>query len=369
MEYENLRIFSVISYVDAFPAFVMPLAIDTASGNVYVQILGSDLQTVIGFSQLDDIDLSSLEVIADIPIEIGDKYIHGFVDRNNELYLNSSDELFNIFSASLNDPRTPYIIKILICEQMRRWDDATYNRNFLLRNINDSFGRSVASNYENSSITAKLWELLEIVQARRFLHARARPDRTIELDLSAIDPTADLRVSVDHIANILSNEFLGTNFLLPKVPVVNLSMISGLHDPTVETIISAIKTSPRQEERISILMRAILIHPESGRGALTAYDDKAKFANSAIEIMRRALEPDEVWQQEKSRELTLANIVPKLFTRSYPLRRGEILFYLASYLKEFPNIKFAIRDVAMRSQSHDVLTMREQILSELGVSA
>jgi hypothetical protein len=57
----------------------------------------------------------------------------------------------------------------------------------------------------------------------------------------------------------------------------------------------------------------------------------------------------------------IAELVPALFTKQFPMARGELLYYLAKHLAQWPEINAAIRRSVDRTRSMFVDPYRNEI--------
>ncbi len=134
-----------------------------------------------------------------------------------------------------------------------------------------------------------------------------------------------------------------------------------LQNGQVTELLKIINRTGRQEERIAILVDAILRDRETGMLALVQYkEDRAKFATWALHELRSSL----LFNQNRSTffdEEIIANLIPRFFTQSFPLSRGELLLYLARHLAKWPRINRSIRRSLEKTRSMFVDFFRKQI--------
>lgn len=126
----------------------------------------------------------------------------------------------------------------------------------------------------------------------------------------------------------------------------------------VDALIS--NNTGRQEERIAILMSAILADPVVGKGVLFHYPrDRAKVANWALYELKQMFLQEQ--GNEVSDEQLISSLIPGLFTRSFSMNRGVLLLILAEHLNRWSGVSDAIRRSANKSNSYVVSSWREDI--------
>jgi hypothetical protein len=205
-----------------------------------------------------------------------------------------------------------------------------------------------------------------IIEVRGRLSAKLDANGNIKLDLSALSKEDQRAIDVSKLIESIVLEFDP----LPSIPSKEAIIDNrDVHDVAkvqerVESLLSAVRRTGRQEERIALLMSAILSDPAVGKSALLQYQgDRAKTADRAIRELRRLLtENDKSWPSD---DRVVAALVPWLFTQQWPMTRGDLLFYLAKHLHKWPSANKAIRNSLARTRSMYVERRRMQILDLL----
>jgi hypothetical protein len=67
---------------------------------------------------------------------------------------------------------------------------------------------------------------------------------------------------------------------------------------------------------------------------------------------------DTNWQSD---EPVIAALIPRLFTKQWPMTRGDLLLFLAKHLGKWPQVNSAIREVLERTRSIYVEGSRKEI--------
>jgi hypothetical protein len=212
--------------------------------------------------------------------------------------------------------------------------------------------------------------------ARRILKVRSKttatlnPDGSISVDLSALNPEDRRAINQQELEEMLQMEFApveSEETILDEQYVVGKDAELG----KIHEILGRAQAAGRQEERVSILIDAILSDRSAGLGALIRYEhDRAKFANWALKELRsRFLEPPRrqmlLLDARSADEEIMAELIPQFFTHTFPMNRGSMLLILARSLGRWPLLNSAIRAATDRSQSFVVDMYRKEVHSEL----
>ncbi len=370
VETGDFRIVGAIHLCDFHPSFGLAIAVTEAAQGYWLQITSPGTQKVRSFALISENEWTDVQRVADRPVRIGDDYVHAFLDKNGALYLDTASELRVLFNVVLNDRETSSTTKLAICEELGLLERARTYRRDSIEAATKAFGPHAARSFESSAARATLWEILEsaavndaalqrIQTARPYLIATIAQDRSISIDISLLDP-ADLRLSVEEVSNRLRNLF-GMAHSEYKLSRVDLRGLPSSTDPTIVTILEAVQRSPRQEERLAILIRSLILHPVPAISALDHYSDPAQMARTSMERLRslfRAL-PDNA--TEEDREIRVASTIPAIIADAYPRRRGVILFYLAQHLSDFFHITTQIKAALTSRHSLEIEELRPRI--------
>jgi hypothetical protein len=241
-------------------------------------------------------------------------------------------------------------------------------------------GAAVArSFYEGSVLRSVLWNRLlsaaiseemsrRILQVRGSLSASINHEGQIVLDLSALSAADQTAIDKTKVVSTILLEFEPDPENIVKSERVSENLD---HDATaiqrqVDELLSLVRQTGRQEERIALLMAAILSNPAVGKSALLQYQrDRAKVATWAITELRKTF-VDTSWPSD---EKIIAALVPRLLTKQWPMARAELLFFLAKHLGEWPQINAAINKALQKTRSIFVDLRRKEIEYILSVSS
>lgn len=128
-------------------------------------------------------------------------------------------------------------------------------------------------------------------------------------------------------------------------------------------VVGRIRKATRQEERIAMLLDALLQNRNSGLAILNLYQtDKAKFANYALEKIRNLFSDATTADKFES---GVAALIPHFFSYTYPLNRGRLLYFLALYLGKYPQVNKAINASLTKTASMFVEFYRSRIVKLL----
>jgi hypothetical protein len=131
--------------------------------------------------------------------------------------------------------------------------------------------------------------------------------------------------------------------------------------------IRQIRQTSRQEERMALLVRLILINPYDGARLLSLYsNDKAKYANSALMQLEIEIRKVELTKTliETRRQLvpeSLVRIVDRPFSRGMPVNRTLLLYYMAKHLAVYPDVNKFLQTRLDRSSSIFLVPLRKEI--------
>lgn len=305
---------------------------------------------------------------------IGDKQIYVFVLAPANVQIGTLQSIGPVLKSYLksenSDPSTILQIQELIGTNYEKKIARIKMRKALLNDYGPATARSF---YEGSVLKAVLWDRLlaaasneemakRILKNRGKLNAEINSEGSIKLDISALTQE-DLKViNVEDIINGITLEF---DTQPARAELELLSNGTADHDfakvqEQVSTLLREIKTTGRQEERISLLLRSILEDQVLGLTAVIQYqNDRANLANWVLNEIRSSLLNS--YKDSRSVEIFIAALVPKLFTKHFTLSRGELLFYLAKHLADWQRINDAIQKTLDRTRSIFVNNWRPEI--------
>jgi hypothetical protein len=372
---DSVEIIGAALICNFHPSFAIAIGKHPARPGYWAQILNPSSQKIIGFAPLSEDYFEDINFVeANIQISTGDIYIHAFLDKSGSLYLDTAKNLQVLFGVALNDPATASPVKLSISENMDKIYRVRQFRSGVADAVAVSFGGYAGQSLSNSTARSSLWDLLEaaavddharrrIQNVRSRLLARISNDGSVDVDLTFLNPE-DINVTVEEIVSRLQGN-LGRRRGGLEMPRVDLSRLPSSADPTIITILDAVKRSPRQEERIAILIRSLILHPLPALRAMEIYKDSAQMAQSGVAMLRDRFAHGSENLNEYWLVSQLVPIIRRLISGAYPRRRGVMLFYFAEHLSDFPPIAGVLRQVLDGTSARDVEELRPIILKAL----
>lgn len=365
------KIIGAIRLCDFSPSFALAVAVCENEPGYWLQVISPESEKILEFTALGHDDSTGVVRLTERPISIGDDYVHAFIERMGGVHIGTTKELNLQFRAALNSSKTSTPVKLTLSEHLGDRTRAKELRQNLFEEVAETFGNLAGESFVNSAARCQLWSILEreavdrdalerIRRMRSHLTAKVLQDGTVQIDLHAIQP-ADIRIDFVEVEASMQAEFRDGG--PPSTPVADLTGLPSSDAPTVITILAALDRSPRQEERLAILLRSLILYPDVTRQAVERYEDPAQMARNAIHHLRSTM--DYLSGDEQSRQGWIAKLVPKLVSDAYPRRRGMILYYLAVHLGDFRSISAQIHHWVSKSVAFDVVGMSEQILGAL----
>jgi hypothetical protein len=312
-------------------------------------------------------------------VRIGDKPFYAFIDTAGNAHLGKLKTLSPVLAqfAAANPDRLGLSLQIreLIGTDQEKKTARTEMRKFLLEKQGSAAARSF---YEGSVLRSVLWSRLlstainsemakRILGVRGRLSAKVDSDGTITLDLSCL--------SREDLAAIDTTKLIDSILLeydpQPEKPARSVVEKNGeIHDfaevqREVDILVRRMIAARRQEERIALMISAILRNPPVGKTALLQYPaDKAKTAEWAFKELRRIL-IETKGTSSRSDELLISLLIPKILSQQYHMTRGDLLFFLAKHLGSWPVVKKSIRQCLAVTHSVSVELRRGEIEAAL----
>lgn len=372
---ESLVVVGGLPYNTTGPSFLLPVLQKTGEPEKsYIQVPNELTGTILDFVKLDD-DLACARLATNpLPVSIGENLIYGFSATGFDCQLGTLAELEAPLRMFLQQNPEQVAIALQIVELIGDAQEKKIARLSMRTEIHNLNGlKSARAFYEGSTLRTALWNQL-IKQAsspeiaRSVLHARSRVNAYIDsngailFEFGAL--SADVRASFDE--NLVRAELL-REFQVSSIwdGDTQISKNPSVHvvvevQREVDSTLKLIRGRGRQEERIAVLLDSILKNPTVGLSTLLQYQtDRGAFARWALDELNKLF----IRQESKSNgyEVAIAQLIPKMFSKHYPLSRGELLLFLAQHLSARRLIRSAIQDVLDRTNSVFVGLFRPQI--------
>ena len=123
-----------------------------------------------------------------------------------------------------------------------------------------------------------------------------------------------------------------------------------------------VSSLPRQEERIAQTLAYVCARPEITGRFTRMIEPRAALERKALGLIG---EMGSGLKVEENSELLVERLVHELYRNGYPMRRGELIFEIATRVKSEGSDR-AIRRLVTNTNSHDLGRYRTAILAVLG---
>lgn len=353
--------------------FALPIfSHQTETHKVTIQEVDEVTGRITSFRSLEQTDFPSIR--ANGPsLMVGDKPIYAFFSTAEDVHVGTLDILRPMLEKVAEDSSSRQDLVLQIRELIGSADEKKIARVRMQRQILKEHGIVAArSFYEGSVLQSVMWSCLlstttnermarRILKARPSLSATITSTGKITLDLLALSEQDRAAIDSSKLLTMILLEFDPEPNNRPTAILADNSYAPDIRRNT-EVLLDQISLTKRQEERVAVLLSAILDNPLVGKSAILQYQtDKAKFADWAVKEIRQLLLNTD-WSSD---ERIVASLVPRFFARQYPMSRGDLLFFLAKHLGKWPLVREAIRGSLKKTQSLFVSWRRTEIEGEL----
>jgi len=371
----ELPVIECVPFRKGKPGFALPLLAHPERNDLrLVQEIDEYRNVVSGFRLLEDYTPADAIPINGPLAAIGKEFVHVFVTEIGLLHAGNLGEISSFLEEFAGGHPDEHAVILQIRELVGTDQEKKIARLIMRRDIGrDAGANAAAAFYEGDILRTALWSRIlktapdedsarRILRVRPQLSAHIQQDGGVKLDLSALDIRDYSRINQDTLRAELLAEF--------RPPSDDTTILTLHGDIKPENVLQAGKVSElisrtsgtrRQEERVAILIDAILRDRKTGMSALVQYKtDKAKYATWALRELRSSL----LFNQNRSvptDEEVIANLIPRFFTKAFPLSRGDLLYHLARHLAKWPKVNTAIRHSLNKTHSMFVNAYRKQI--------
>ena len=370
---QRLRVVGCIPLDQGAVGFALPVLMHPTDPPVFaVQEVDEISGRVRGFLVLERQKLPLIHLVANSYVGIGDEQLYAFVVTPDNITVGTLTKLRAVLEqfADANPTRLGLILQIkeLIGSDYEKKIARAAMQQLLLEAHGSLSARSF---YEGSVLRTVLWSRLlsmatskemskRILRARGKLSAGINEDGQIVLDLAALSEKDRTSIDSAKLVSEMLREFEPDPAAITKLEsfAEAESQNATAVQRHVEDLLGLIRRTGRQEERVALLMAAILDNPTVGKSALLQYqNDRAKMAAWAITELRKSF-TGTTWPID---ETVIAALVPQLFTKQWPMGRGDLLFFLAKHLGKWPRVNASIREVLQKTHSMYVDWSRKEI--------
>jgi hypothetical protein len=363
-----LKIVGAIFPADFSPSF--GIVISTGNGGFCIQVGNLTQDTIAEFVEIPAEDLEGVQFLDGPFVNLGDKLHIVFRDHARQYYAGDLINVESLLRIALNKPKTPLVVKLAIAELSSSNQEVKIYRQYLANSIGSVLGENTSRLFQSSDLRIRLWDIVEAAASsaearRRIISSRVRMlaelsvDGEILVDIRIIDPL-DIRINRDEVIQKLADEYGGASapFVMEKA---NLNRLQDSEDPTHLTVLDAVRRSPRQEERVAIMIRALILYPKAAAFALERYTDPASMAEGIFRNIRNTLSPGSDQLSFKDEHHVIATLIPRILRGVYSRRLGTFLYYLALYLNDYSDIAVQIRKSLDTRKSLSVQAFRSKI--------
>lgn len=357
--------------------FALPVFADLKadSNALFIQEVDALKGTVSSFRALDG-RLDGLTWAGDLTkVRVGDAPIYAFKAGDGTVHTGGLLELKNVLRDFVDKNPHNTGVNLQIAELVGDQTVKRVARAKVQLNIARSDAVAAKEFFVGSVLRESLWARLldaapndnaarRILARRPLIGVRLDDGNLIHLNLAALDPSDFARTSALELTTEIQTEYEQS-----LSDAANLEGIKETYDPStipsdqtraVQDLVRRVVYTGRQEERIAILLDAIIQNRGIGISALLQYgSDRAMFANKALASIRKAVIGHDTSNSKD--ELIVASLVPRFFTDSFPMNRGELLYYLARHLAKYPLVNDAIRRRLRSSHSYWVNYFRSEV--------
>ena len=371
----RLRVEYVAAPFWSAPGFAIPIFTSGRGSNTIYTQRADFYGKIIDFDEF--VDNRSLVKIKDVlDASIGDQEIFAIIDPLRVAHAGTREILADHINQWISDIETPFsrLNFAVFCGNERIAKKAAAEA---VDAKASEFGKRehAISWFINGFVVAEL--VRAILRSRDF---RKDANDAVRDVWSAIKVTVDKKITIEYkmqaegdgereiaksndLKNILSLARTASRLDVQFV-IMGKSDVDNLGERKSDKSASEyIELIPRQEERIAKLIELVLLRGNSDKEILRNYAPKAKYERKAVDLLQEALRNSNT-PLELLREVV--RLTSELISSAYPPQRGRVLWEFARILGAQAEIAKIIREIVKGSKSLDILSVRDEILSELG---
>ncbi|MEZ6023024.1 MAG: hypothetical protein R3C16_06355 [Hyphomonadaceae bacterium] len=330
--------------------FALPVLSHPSQPGPFIQEIDERTRTVRGFQLLEDDPSRFVPLDTEVVVSVGAPQVFVFVARGGDALCGSLKELapdLRLCAEELNrQPEIQLQIFDLIGDDQEKRGARAAVREAMVRDL----GPNAVRYFLNALVRGDLWDLLvdsapDTDAANRILSVRGRidaqlgPAGDVEINLESIDRRDLWWIDEGKLIAELEGRFSTLSLPYPDQPV-------GSEEESGDFLFHGIQ-APRQEERMVLLLRALLAEPDSAWVLATKYAPRTRFEDRALQIIRRHLEPGALPGASATKLAVYCAFM--LFRDVYPRNRGRYLLYLARHLGGNKEVASFVADKLQRS--------------------
>jgi hypothetical protein len=196
---------------------------------------------------------------------------------------------------------------------------------------------------QRSALRMRLWDRLvesadnsdlahRVLAVRAQLDVEVDPNGSISLNLSALSAEDLAKFDLPALRHEMQNEFGRDTFVFQRSHREHQRELFA-DDPSWQLPLSVLSRAGRQEERVAMLIDALLRDPGDGALLLKNYKkDRASFATQIIRMLERSVEDGAVSVTD------IIQVIDRALITVFPRNRGDLFYYLAKHLAKYTEI-------------------------------
>lgn len=384
-----------LPFSDCWPTFAIPLFNIGPERKLCVQEIDEISDSISSFSELEGDTQNFVAFKHDQLVSVGGKPIYAFCASQEAAHVGRLNDLIPALKHYLSITDLAVSVRLQISELIGTKEEKRSARISMRRFVFSETGESTAREFYEESLRSAVWDRLAThavnPQAKaRILSARSRVSVVVGKDdqLSLHHPgldSADYSASQSDILKEVEAEFGKFSDTLPLAPLAGQDPqfegswydLSDTDRATAQSYISRIVRAGNQEERIALLLTALLANRAIGIHVLQLYaGDRAKYAHHARNELLKALAPNSevatlfvTTRHNDISDRELIEIVWRCYSYSMPRSRAFLFYFIAKHASAFPQANAFLRYKLAASRSQFLNHLKPEIKRFLNEAA
>jgi hypothetical protein len=348
--------------------FTLPLLRTGGEGPWLVQQADESTDRVIAFKFVDG-DLASIEPAPDpVDVRIGEPQIYAFIEGNN-LYLGPK----SVIEPSLRSFVLANPAELATAVQVFRIIGTVYEkrraRTQMKNLIEKCTGAAAANSFVMSDLAGAFWTKLS---AAWFLSDDPERGHLLRSQFRV----SIINENIVHVANVEPQEDREQASL--KQIMSELQVEFGAHETNVEPFRdegdfvedrpTILHGSPRQEERIALIIVWLLQDYEGLSDFFNAYRPTPRFEQQSMAILGGLYKQGE-WPSASfaNRQVMVSQTIVSLYKMCFPMNRGHFIALMSKHLGRFSTINQTLQQIFLGTRSMFVREHQFEIRRYLGI--
>lgn len=346
--------------------FALPIFARSAQSDLLVQVIDERRGIVKGFSNLDLDGALPIPVEDDLFVQIGDPQIFVFVARGGDALCGSLERLTPNLRSCAEEMIRHVDIRLQIYELVGSDEEKRAARASHQDKVERELGERSGKFFFNASLRGELWDMLlqdapDDEAADRILSIRSRLDASldevgeVQLNLQSLDQRDSWWIDTEKVRAELRERFTFPSGLSGAKNWKNELEDSDLLFHGIE--------AARQEERVVLLLHALLSDSANAWLIANAYTPRTRFEQKCLQIIRRHFEPGALPGVGVAKLAQYCAF--RIFQEVYPRNRGLYLLFLSRHLGGQEEVAGFVKDKLLRSNAVDVIAYKDEIFAAL----